>query len=230
MSRICKTTRHWLGALICAPVLATALMAAPAYAQTDVSVAADAAAAGEAEEIPADAFVSDLVDKLRVIASRSDLDNTKTEDLRLVLAEDIATKRLQFFLLSKKQRADLSEDEVAQYDKVFHKYITSAFAASIDDLVTREVKVNDVLERRPGDFVVRSKLFSDDGKERASLDWRVLESNGNKQLVDVMIDGLSFNVERRAQFTSILNNDGFDALIAHMSEVADGTNADDVDE
>ena len=221
MSIMRKHVRTFMIASISALMSATGGLAVQAHAQTEATVT-------EAGGVDApDVFISELVDKLRIIAARDDNDAAKSEELRLVLADDIATKRLQYFLLSKSQRAELSEDDIARYDAVFPKYITSAFAASIDDLVKREVKINDVVERRPGDYIVRSKLYSDDGEARANLDWRLLESKGDKQLVDVMIDGLSFNVERRAQFTSILKADGFEALISHMDEVAAGDDTDD---
>ena len=89
--------------------------------------------------------------------------------------------------------------------------------------MSRSIEINDVVVRRPGDFIVRSKLFGDDGEERAGIDWRVLEVGGDLRLVDVMVDGLSFNVERRAQFTSIIQKDGFDALIQHMRDQIDGS-------
>lgn len=174
----------------------------------------------QAEMVTPDAFVADLVDKLRVLAADNAGDASRVESLRDVLAEDMATRRLQRFLLSKGQREALSQAELAAYDDVFPRYISSAFAGSIDQLVSRTIKVNDVVERRPGDFIVRSKLYSDDGAERAGLDWRILETGGRKQLVDVSVDGLSFSVERRAQFTAILTKDGFPALIGHMKEVA----------
>ena len=212
-----KISRCVLIALMAAPLVALGPLGTAAHAQSDTPEVSGKVS--EEESPQADAFVSDLVSRLRIIASRDDADTAKAEDLRLVLAEDIATRRLQYFLLSKKQRANLTEEQIALYDDLFPRYITSAFAASIDDLVSRTVKVNDVFERRTGDFIVRSKLFSDDGQERASLDWRVLESKSGKQLADVMIDGLSFNVERRAQFTAILKKGGFEALISHMNEV-----------
>ena len=174
----------------------------------------------QADMASPDAFVTGLVDKLRILAADKAADAGRIESLRTVLAEDMATRRLQRFLLSKSQSELLSERELAAYDDVFPRYISSAFAGSIDQLVSRTIKVNDVVERRPGDFIVRTKLYSDDGAERAGLDWRILEAEGRKQLVDVSVDGLSFSVERRAQFTAILKKDGFPALIAHMKEVA----------
>lgn len=212
---ISKTT---LFSRLAACVLGFAFIGVPAG-----STAAQTAEISAEETVgpKADVFITDLVDKLRVLASEDQADSERKSALRVVLAEDMATGRLKGFLLSREQRKALSEEQVAEYDEVFPLYISSAFAGSIDQLVTRTIKVNDVLERRPGDYVVRSKLFADNGEERAGLDWRVLEKDGRKQLVDVMVDGLSFNVERRAQFTAILNKDGFDALIEHMREVAE---------
>lgn len=172
------------------------------------------------ESVAADVFVVNLVDKLRLLATDKTVDDKRVDTLQTVLAADMATSRLQRFLLSSEQRKGLSAAEIAEFDAVFPRYISHAFAGSIDQLVSRTIKVNDVIERRPGDFIVRSKLYADDGTARAGLDWRILESKGRKQLVDVIVDGLSFNVERRAQFTAILNKDGFPALIAHMKDVA----------
>lgn len=174
----------------------------------------------QASDVNAEIFVSELVERLRILAADDTTDANRKDAVSKVLAEDMATSRLQSFLLSGEQRKALTPAQIAEYDAVFPRYITAAFANSIDQLVSRTIKVTDVLERRPGDFIVRSKLFSPDGQARASLDWRVLEKGGQKQLVDVIVDGLSFNVERRAQFTSILNNEGFPALIAHMNEIA----------
>jgi len=174
----------------------------------------------ENEATEPDVFITQLVDKLRVLAADNTEDASRITELKTVLSEDMATARLQRYLLSREQRKSLSQEQIALYDEVFPNYISSAFAKSIDQLVSRTIKVNDVIERRPGDFIVRSKLYSTDGQERAGLDWRILERKGQKQLADVMVDGLSFNVERRAQFNAILNKDGFPALIAHMQQVA----------
>jgi phospholipid transport system substrate-binding protein len=193
-----------------------------AYAQADSQ-----AEQGRVETADPETFIVDLVDKLRVLASSDKGDAERKDSLRTVLAEDMATRRLQAYLLSREQRKALTEEQIQTYNNVFPRYISSAFAGSIDQLVSRTIKVDDVLERRPGDYIVRSKLYSESGQERASLDWRVLEAKGKKQLVDVIVDGLSFNVERRAQFTAIMNKDGFEALIMHMKDVAEEVSVED---
>ena len=199
-------------------LLAAPLLSAP----IQMAYADEAAQASDvvAVETP-EAFIVGLVDDLRVLAAEDQADADRRDRLRDVLSEDMAIRRLQAYLLSTSQREELSEAQIKAYNEVFPHYISSAFAGSIDQLVSRTIKVDDVLERRPGDFIVRSKLYSESGQERASLDWRVLESKGKKKLADVIVDGLSFSVERRAQFTAIINKDGFEALIAHMEEIAE---------
>ncbi len=164
-------------------------------------------------------FVDRLVSNLKNLAASSeDGDEARKAGFRAVLARDLETRRMQRFLLSAEQRRSASAEDLAAYDSLFADYITAAYADSIDELVSRTVTITDVVERRPGDFIVRSKLFAADGEERAGIDWRVLQIDGAPLLVDVMVDGLSFNVERRAQFTAIIQKDGFAALIAHMNE------------
>lgn len=170
-------------------------------------------------EITPTDFVNRLVSNLKSLAASSDDgDEARKAGFRAVLARDMETKRMQRFLLSAEQRRSASAEDLAAYDSLFADYITAAYADSIDELVSRTVEITDVIERRPGDFIVRSKLYAADGEERAGIDWRVLEIDGAPLLVDVMVDGLSFNVERRAQFTAIIQKDGFGSLIEHMNE------------
>lgn len=200
-----------------------AAMAGFAVLGAPVSLASaedDDVVAEAVEKVSPEAFVDELVEKLRVLAGGDVDEDTRVDQLRSVLAEDMAVRRLQRYLLSKEQRKALSKEDVSQYNEVFPRYISTALAGSIDQLVTREIKVFDVIERRPGDFIVSSNLYSDTGEKRARIDWRVQESRGKKQLTDVMIDGASTNVDRRAQFTAIIKKDGFPALLAHMKEVA----------
>ncbi|MEO1476084.1 MAG: ABC transporter substrate-binding protein [Pseudomonadota bacterium] len=192
----------------------------PTFAQPTEAFAASAEA--NTGGAPAE-FVVTLVDDLKSLAASSgDGDAARNEGFRQVLSEDMAIRRMKAFLLSRKLREEASDEHMTAYDTLFNNYITAAYASEIDELVSRTLKITDVVVRRPGDYIVRSKLFNDDGEERAGVDWRVLDVSDDLRLVDVMVDGLSFNVERRAQFTSIIQKDGFDALIDHMQGQIDG--------
>lgn len=213
-------TTHFKLQAALAGLSALAIIGAPSgHAQAaEVAEVSEVAQSATPEE-----FVDDLVEKLRILAGGDASEDERVDQLRDVLAEDMAVRRLQRYLLSNEQRKSLSKDDIAQYNALFPRYISTAVASSIDQLVSREIKVFDVTERRPGDFIVSSNLFSDTGEKRARIDWRVQESRGRKQLTDVMIDGASTNVDRRAQFNAIINKDGFPALIEHMRDVTGET-------
>ncbi|MEM6412772.1 MAG: ABC transporter substrate-binding protein [Pseudomonadota bacterium] len=213
------SVRCFAVALLATPVT---LAAWPVTAQT-IEVFAASAEADMSGDMPSE-FIMTLVDDLKTLATSSNEgDEERREGFQNVLSEDMALGRMKSFILSREQRSNASDEHVEQYSSLFDDYITAAYASEIDELVSRSIEINDVVVRRPGDFIVRSKLFGDDGEERAGIDWRVLEVGGDLRLVDVMVDGLSFNVERRAQFTSIIQKDGFDALIQHMRDQIDGS-------
>ncbi|MEO9971274.1 MAG: ABC transporter substrate-binding protein [Hyphomonadaceae bacterium] len=174
------------------------------------------------DSIAPDAFVSNLLDELREISAASGSD--RTDGIRRVLLRSMAVSRMQAFLIRGDVEASASSEQMSQYEALFSEYIAAAIGDSIDRMVDRRIDIGEPREnkRRRGDFIVPAKIFSDEGEERATLGWRVQERRGRFLMIDFTIDGLSFSVERKAQFTSLVKNDGFSALLEHMIETIDG--------
>jgi len=170
--------------------------------------------------IAADKFVSDLLDELRSINATS-VEGDDSE-LRDALLRKMAVSYLQRYLISGDIKKAATEEQVADYDDLFAEYISAAIGDSIDRLVERRIDIGVTTERRPGDFVVRSKVFSDAGEERAVLDWRIRDRRGQLFLTDFFVDGQSFVVERKAQFSVMVRNGGFETLLTHMNDVISG--------
>ena len=171
-------------------------------------------------DVAPDAFVSNLLDELKTISLEQGAD--RNARLRETLLRSMAVPQLQRYLI----RGDISkaatEDQTTTYNDLFPRYISAAIGDSIDRMVERRIDVGEVNERRPGDYIVRSKIFSDAGEERATLDWRIRSRRGELVLADFMVDGQSFSVERKAQFSAIVKKDGFATLLEHMQSVIDG--------
>ena len=198
-----------LAMAICVPHPA----AAPAHAEETEVAAEDVGAP--------DKFVSDLLDELRQI-NASDEDGQDGK-VREALVRNMAVPQLQRYLIAGDIKRSATDEQVIEYNQLFSEYISAAIGDSIDRLVDRRIDIVTTTERRPGDYVVRSKVFSDAGEERAVLDWRIRDRRGKLFLTDFFVDGQSFIVERKAQFTVMVRNGGFEALLAHMNDViADG--------
>ncbi len=164
-----------------------------------------------------DRFVSDLLDELRRINTTAEED--AGVQLRGALLEKMAVSYLQRYLIAGDIKQAGTAEQLAQYNGLFSDYISAAIGGSIDRLVERRIDIETTTERRPGDFVVRSKVFSDAGEVRAVLDWRIRNRRGELFLTDFFVDGQSFVVERKAQFSVMVRNGGFDALLKHMKDV-----------
>jgi phospholipid transport system substrate-binding protein len=193
----------------------TLIMGVP-QSLSGMAVAEDAAATVEAAIAP-DKFVSDLLDELRSINAGTD--GGSDAALRDALLQKMAVSYLQGYLIAGDIKKAATDAQISEYDDNFSKYISAAIGGSIDRLVERRIDIGATIERRPGDFVVRSKVFSDAGEERAVLDWRIRDRRGKLFLTDFFVDGQSFVVERKAQFSVMVRNGGFETLLTHMNEV-----------
>lgn len=179
--------------------------------------------AAEQSMMDPESFISVMITDLRAIDSDvTGGEAVRNQALRTYLTSILSLSRMNRFVLSRDSRKAADPADLEAYDSLFEDYISAVFSDQIDDLVRRDIRIDEVITRRPGDFIVRSTLFDKSGDERARIDWRAIEDDDKLRLVDVMVEGLSVNVERRAQFSAIVKNDGFPALLDHMREVAAG--------
>ncbi|MEL6258536.1 MAG: ABC transporter substrate-binding protein [Pseudomonadota bacterium] len=202
-----------------AVVLACAAAFAPGYAQAD----ANGAAAASAEHGAATTFVRSLIDDLGALVSEAPEGSAaRSEGLADILAQRIATRRMQGFVLSSAARDSATPEQLAAYDRLFEDYISVVWAKSIDQLVSRRIDLDDARQRKANEWVVSSKIFNKEGQPRADIYWQVLDVEGELKLVNVTVRGQSFASDLRAQFSALVKNEGFDELIAHMESVLVG--------
>jgi len=202
-------------------VRSTAVLGVVAFVAVVLMPISGAAQAEEsavvAVEASPEAFVTGLLDELKAIDEEAGDD--RDVQLRETLLRHMAVRQLQRYLIRGNIQEAATDAQTEEYNELFASYISAAIGDSMDRMVERRIDIETVKERRPGDFIVRSKVFSDAGEARATLDWRIRSRGGQFRLTDFMVDGQSFTVERKAQFTAMVRNDGFVELLDHMREV-----------
>ncbi len=111
-----------------------------------------------------------------------------------------------------------SEEDLAQYRKVFREYALAVYENELDAYRGEEVIVKDSVDRAADDSIVNTVIKRQDGKDM-DVRWRVLTRDGEYQVVDVALnlDGnlIWLAIEQRAQFLALLDrtNGSADALI-----------------
>lgn len=165
-------------------------------------------------------FVEIMVDDLREVALARE--NGEDADLAAVFGRNLDIQGMQRRILSKSARQSATDEEKAAYEELFPSYIAIIYADSIDNLVSRVIKVDDVIAHRSGAMIVKSRLFDKKGKPRVGIDWILRYKGDTPVLFDVSVDGQQKNTDLRAQFGSIVKRDGFGALVTHMQDKIDG--------
>lgn len=117
-----------------------------------------------------------------------------------------------------------SADELARYQQAFRTYALAVYQAELDAYRGNEVVVEGSTDRSASDSIVDTTIQRADG-ESMDVRWRVLQRNGEYQVVDVAldIDGnlIWLAIEQRAQFLALLDrtNGSADALINKIASM-----------
>lgn len=186
------------------------LLIAPAFAQDEPTLSPETA----------QAFTRALVDDLQAVAGEEDAEDAeRVARLRAVLRENLAVAPIGRFILGSTGREMASEAELDRYDAIFPDFIATAFAAEIDELAAREIRIEDTVQRRDTEVIVQSRLISSTGRTAADVDWRVRLEAGEPRLLDVLVERVSPIVTKREEIASVLNQGGMEAVLSYMEAV-----------
>ena len=197
--------RAAVAALALAAGVAGGLAAAPAFAQARPDPAAAAAEA-------ATAVTKKLLDDLATVA-RSDAPKAQRDaKVREIVVARLATARIGRFLLGS-YRTKATPEQVARYDALIPTYIADEFSNRIDDLALQNPQVGATNLISPSEARVRTSFKRKRDGSIVNVDWRVVQDSGQWRLYDVYVNGVSRLVIRRQEFSSVIDRQGFDALL-----------------
>lgn len=121
---------------------------------------------------------------------------------------------------------EFSEAELTEYRQVFRAYALAVYENELDRYRGESVEVIGSFDRTPRDTIVNTRIPREGGPAM-DVRWRVLNRNGEFQVVDVAlnIEGnlIWLAIEQRAQFLALLDrtNGSSEALIAKIREMTD---------
>lgn len=111
----------------------------------------------------------------------------------------------------------LTEAQRDAYVKGFTAFIEDAYLNKIQDYSGQDIQfVRETVDGPAGAVVYTSVVKS--GDEPIALNFRLRRQNGQWEIYDLVIDDISIIGSYRAQFTRVLNNQGFDALMTVLMQ------------
>lgn len=115
---------------------------------------------------------------------------------------------------------ELDPEQRDRLADAFARMSLSTYAARFDGYSGQSFEVGETIEQPRGGALVRNRLHKSDG-EAVAIDYLLRDFDGRWRIVDVFLDGsISEIATKRSEYTSILERDGFDGLLAKIDAKA----------
>ncbi|MCX7099207.1 MAG: ABC transporter substrate-binding protein [Methylococcales bacterium] len=119
-----------------------------------------------------------------------------------------------------KESEKLSEEQQEKLVDAFSRFSVASYAHNFKDYSGESFVYDSEEETARGGVVVHSHLLIPDDKP-VKFDYMLKEKGNSWRIINIIANGVSDLALKRSEYTSILQRDGFDALIVKINEKID---------
>jgi phospholipid transport system substrate-binding protein len=116
-----------------------------------------------------------------------------------------------------KQWEELSAEQQATLEKVFSQLSISAYAHNFKEFTGESFTFISEEETGRGGVVIHTNLHIPNEKD-VKFDYMMKKKDDGWRIINIIADGVSDLALKRSEYTSVLSKDGFDVLIAKITE------------
>lgn len=187
-------------------------LAAPATGQTAMNAAAPSTTVAPASADTLDTDAARFVDArareaLDILQDEALSEADKKTQFRAMVDEIADVNRISRFVLGRYARG-ASEEELAAFQTVFREYAIGVYEDNLSAYAGETLRVLGSVERRPGDTIVQTQVQGGAQDNPIPVNWRVLERDGVRKVVDVEVLGVWLAVNQREEITGIIGQAG----------------------
>ena len=113
---------------------------------------------------------------------------------------------------------NLSDKQISEFVNTFKIFFSKNISNKLKDYSDQNVKVVGSKKISENYVLVDSKIVSTKDKQEISVEWRVFLIDNKLIIRDLVVEGLSLARTQREEFSSIIANKGFAALIQSLKE------------
>ena len=163
---------------------------------------------GKVYSIEADVFVQSTVNRAAKTLSGNSSKEERIEKLKDIARDTVDIDGIGFYSLGA-NRKKLTNDQVAEYKKLFTKYFLKSFSSRLAEYSNPEIEVNSKKDINENYTMVFSTLVATDSRPEVKIEWRIYTKNPDNLLIrDLIIEGLSLARTQKEEFASIINSNG----------------------
>jgi phospholipid transport system substrate-binding protein len=110
----------------------------------------------------------------------------------------------------------LEEAQKLEFMDKYRELSSATYASQFKEYDGESFEFESGQELKPGRVVLRYDLVAP--KEKHTFEYHVSQFNGDWRVVNIVVDGISDLALRKAQYTSVIDREGFEALIKKLVE------------
>ena len=169
-------------------------------------------------EKKAETFVLETTKNAKSIILDSSLnENQKRTKLEKLALDAVDVAGLARYTLGEEAK-NLSDKQISEFVSTFKIFFSKNISNKLKDYSDQNVKVVGSKKISENYVLVDSKIVSTKDKQEISVEWRVFLIDNKLIIRDLIVEGLSLARTQREEFSSIIANKGFAALIQSLKE------------
>lgn len=172
----------------------------------------------------ATSFIQSLANEtVAVLSDPTIADEERTVYFRDLLRRGFAVELMGRYAVGPNWRT-MSPTQRQEYLHLFVEFALGSYASKLSGYSGESVEILKSVAAGDRDTLVRTRIVSAKGSQPIACDWRVRSIDGNPQVIDVMVEGMSLLVTQRAEFSAVLRKRGIEGLFELLREKQpDGT-------
>jgi phospholipid transport system substrate-binding protein len=157
-------------------------------------------------------FIQSLGDRaLRTLSDKSMTPEQAAKTFNAMLRESFDLDLIGKFALGANTWRAATPEQKQQYAKLFENLVIGIYSDRFKLYNGEKFRVVNSHAEDDRDTYVNSEILRNvDGAPPVQVDWRVRNRNGKPMVIDVIVEGVSMSVTQRAEFSSVLQQNGGD--------------------
>lgn len=103
-------------------------------------------------------------------------------------------------------------DQQDEYLSLFSEFVLRNYASMLGGYVDEKFEVLDAAEAGKLDMIVGSRITGG-GREPIRVDWRLRMIDGQPQIIDVSVGGISMSITQREEYSALVQRTGIEGLL-----------------
>ena len=175
------------------------------------------ACAYEDNENSAKSFIQDNANKVLKIVDSNGSDQSKSTSLTDIFSDVVDIDWMSKFVLAQHWNG-LNNSQKVDYMKAYRKYIISSYVPLFREYNGQKFALGNVTSVGKSQYVVNTLIKHDNAGGDINVAYRVKFQGGSFKVKDIIAEDVSMINTQRSDFSSIINSQGYNALINNLKE------------